>query len=371
MARYRPEPTHSHGSTPRIGVLLVNLGSPEAPTAAAVRPYLKQFLSDPRVVEIPRLAWWPILNLIILNTRPAKSAEKYASIWTDEGSPLRVHTERQAKLLAGFLTEAGHHDLKVDWAMRYGQPSIPERLDALRAAGCDRILVVPLYPQYAGSTVGSVMDEVANSFHAWRNLPELRFVRSYHDDPGYIAALAASVTEHWTKNGQAERLILSFHGVPRFTLDQGDPYHCECHKTARLLAEALDIAPERVMTTFQSRFGKAEWLKPYTQPTLEALPKQGVRSVDIMCPGFSSDCLETLEEIAMECKDAFLTHGGKRFHYIPCLNTRNDWMHALTALVIRHAGHWLDADPHRSTADRQIGKARAVALGAKNGDTAK
>jgi len=366
MARYRPEPAHTHGQTPRTGVLLVNLGSPEAPTAKALRPYLKQFLSDTRVVEIPRLAWWPILNLIILNTRPAKSAEKYASIWMEEGSPLRVHTERQAKILAGYLGEAGHKDWIVRWAMRYGEPSIGHTLDEMRALGCDRILVVPLYPQYAGSTTGSVMDEVARSLLAWRNLPELRFIRSYHDHPGYIEALAASVRRHWQRNGQAERLILSFHGVPRFTLDKGDPYHCECHKTARLLADALGDDGKRIQVTFQSRFGKAEWLQPYTQPTLEAMAREGVQSVDVMCPGFSSDCLETLEEIAMECKEAFLEHGGKQFNYIPCLNEDDVWMAHLRDLVLAHAGHWCADDPRRSTADRSVGADHARKLGAKH-----
>lgn len=364
MARYRPEPAHTHGQSPRTGVLVVNLGTPKAPTAAALRPYLKQFLSDPRVVEIPRLAWWPILNLIILNTRPDKSAHKYATIWTDEGSPLAVHTRRQATLLAGHLGEAGHRDWVVEWAMRYGDPSIPEVLDRMRATGCDRILVVPLYPQYAASTTGSVMDEVARSLLAWRNLPELRFIRSYHDAPGYIEALAASVQRHWQKHGPAERLILSFHGVPRFTLNKGDPYHCECHKTARLLTTALGVPAERVQVTFQSRFGKAEWLQPYTQPTLEALARDGMRTVDVMCPGFAADCLETLEEIAMECKDAFLTHGGQRFSYIPCLNEGEAWIAALTELVLTHAGHWADDAPERSAEARAIGRERAQALGA-------
>ena len=365
MARYRPEPAHTHGQVPRTGVLIVNLGSPTAPTAAAVRPYLKQFLSDTRVVEIPRIAWWPILNLIILNTRPAKSAAKYASIWTDEGSPLRVHTERQAKLLAGHLGEAGHRDWVIEWAMRYGSPSIPAVLDRMRAANCDRILVVPMYPQYAGSTIGSVMDEVARSLLAWRNLPELRFVRGYHDDPGYIKALAASVRRHWKHHGEAEKLLLSFHGVPRSTLDKGDPYHCECQKTGRLLTEELGLSSERVLVTFQSRFGKAEWLKPYTQPTLEAMARRGERSVDIMCPGFAADCLETLEEIAMECKEAFLSKGGERFHYIPCLNEQEDWIASLTHLVLTHAGHWTHDSPERSPAARATGKLRAMALGAK------
>ncbi len=365
MARYRPEPPHTHGETPRTGVLVVNLGSPDAPTAGALRPYLKQFLSDTRAVEIPRLLWWPILNLIILNTRPAKSAEKYASIWTDEGSPLRVHTERQAKILAGCVGEAGHRDWIVHWAMRYGKPSIGAALDDMRALGCDRILIVPMYPQYAGSTTGSVMDEVARSLLAWRNLPEIRFIRSYHDHPGYIAALADSVRHHWQRNGQAERLILSFHGVPRFTLDKGDPYHCECQKTARLLANALGEDGKRIQVTFQSRFGKAEWLQPYTQPTLEALAREGLKSVDVMCPGFSADCLETLEEIAMECKDAFLANGGKQFNYIPCLNENDAWMRTLSELVLEHAGHWATPTEQRGASDRAIGAERAKLLGAK------
>ncbi|WP_230968976.1 ferrochelatase [Nitrogeniibacter aestuarii] len=366
MARYRPEPAHTHGQTPRTGVLLVNLGSPEAPTAKALRPYLKQFLSDTRVVEIPKLIWWPILNLIILNTRPAKSAEKYASIWMDEGSPLRVHTERQAKLLTGHLGEAGHKDWIVRWAMRYGEPSIGRTLDEMRSLGCDRILVVPLYPQYAGSTTGSVMDEVARSLLSWRNLPEMRYIRSYHDQTGYIESLAASVRRHWQRNGQGEHLILSFHGVPRQTLDKGDPYHCECHKTARLLSEALGDDGKRVKVTFQSRFGKAEWLQPYTQPTLEAMARDGVRSVDVMCPGFSSDCLETLEEIAMECKEAFLSNGGKQFNYIPCLNEDAAWIQHLTDLVLAHAGNWRTEDVRRGTSDRSVGAEHARKLGAKH-----
>ncbi len=364
MARYRTEPTYAHGTAGRTGILLANLGTPEAPTAAALRPYLKQFLSDPRVVEIPRLVWWPILNGIILNTRPAKSAKKYASIWMDEGSPLKVHTERQAKLLAGYLVAAGHADVDVAWAMRYGAPSVPDTLDAMRARGCTRILVLPLYPQYAASTTASVIDEVAQCLGHWRNLPEMRFVRSFHDDPGYIAALAQSVRDHWSRNGEADRLLMSFHGVPRRLLELGDPYHCECHKTGRLLAEALALPPERVLVTFQSRFGKAEWLKPYTQPTLESLAAQGVGRVDVMCPGFVSDCLETLEEIGMECKEAFLGAGGKVFHYIPCLNERHDWMDALARIAREHLGNWL-AQPAPEADALAASRQRALELGAK------
>ena len=361
MPQYWQEPAYTHGQAPRTGVLLVNLGTPAAPTAAALRPYLKQFLSDPRVVEIPRPIWWLILNGIILNTRPAKSAKKYASVWTPEGSPLKVHTEKQAKLLAGFLANAGHRDLHVSWAMRYGQPSIRSQLDAMRAAGCTRILVVPLYPQYAASTTATVIDEVANCLRHWRNLPEVRYVRSFGDDPGYIEALAASVRAHWQRNGQADRLVLSFHGIPRRSLDLGDPYHCECYKTGRLLGEALKLAPERLIVSFQSRFGKAEWLKPYTQPTLEELGGSGVGSVDVMCPGFVSDCLETLEEINMECREAFLHAGGKQFSYIPCLNENQPWIEALTTLSLNHLGNWLSiAPPDAASLARQASRAREL-----------
>jgi len=364
MARYRPEPAYAHGAAARTGILLVNLGTPAAPTAAALRPYLKQFLSDPRVVEIPRLVWWPILNGIILNTRPRKSAEKYASIWTDEGSPLKMHTEKQAKLLAGYLGEGGTDGVEVAWAMRYGAPSVPAALERLKAAGCARILVVPLYPQYAASTTASVMDEVARCLLQWRNLPELRYVRSFADDPGYIAALATSVREHWMKHGAGDLLVMSFHGLPRRSLALGDPYHCECHVTARLLADALELPPERWQLTFQSRFGRAEWLKPYTQPTLEALARKGVGRVEVICPGFVADCVETLEEIALECKTAFLGAGGQAFRYIPCLNERHDWLAALTDLTRSHLGNWLDL-PAVPEDELAAARERACAAGAE------
>lgn len=364
MARYWPEPDYAHGSAPRIGILIANLGTPAAPTAAALRPYLKQFLSDPRVVEIPRLIWWPILNGIILNTRPRKSAEKYASIWTDEGSPLKAHTEKQAKLLAGYLHKGGLPDIQVEWAMRYGAPSIPDSLENLKRKGCTRILVIPLYPQFAASTTASVMDEVAHCMTHWRNLPEIRFIRNFHDDPAYIGALAQSVRDHWKENGQGEKLVMSFHGIPRRSLDLGDPYHCECYKTGRLLAEALGLPPERWQLTFQSRFGKAEWLKPYTEPTLETLAHGGLKKVDLICPGFVSDCLETLEEIALECKAAFLGAGGETFHYIPCLNERHDWIDALTHIARTHMGNWLDT-PQADAAQLEAANRRAKELGAK------
>ena len=272
--RYLPEPPHDHGAIAKIGILLVNLGTPEAPTAAALRPYLKEFLSDPRVVELPRPVWWLILHGIVLNTRPRKSAEKYAKIWTAGGSPLKVHTERQANLLRSYLSATTQAPLAVSWAMRYGTPPVDAGLAQLKAQGCDRVLVVPLYPQYAASSTGSSYDAVFAAAAQMRNVPELRLVKHFHDHPGYIEALARSVRDYWTANGRPERLVMSFHGVPRFTLDRGDPYYCECQKTGRLLAEALGLQPEQYVITFQSRFGRAEWLKPYTQDTVEALGRK-------------------------------------------------------------------------------------------------
>ena len=360
MARFAAEPPHRHEAPSLTGVLLVNLGSPEAPTAPALRRYLGEFLADPRVVEIPRAAWLPILHGIVLNTRPKKSAAKYAKIWLPEGSPLAVHTERQAKLLRGRLGQEGLGHIQIDWAMRYGEPSIATRLEALKRQGCNRILVVPLYPQYAASSTASVIDAVAAWQLRTRNLPELRFVRSFHDDPAYIAALAASINAYWMQSGRPDKLVISFHGVPRRSLTLGDPYYCECQKTGRLLAEALGLAADRYLIGFQSRFGAAEWLQPYTQPSLEALARQGTGRVDVVCPGFVADCLETLEEIALEAKAAFLAAGGREFRYIPCLNERDDWIAALAGVVRTQLGHWLTlaGDAGAATA------ARARALGA-------
>lgn len=321
-------------------VLLVNLGTPAAPTPAALRRYLKQFLWDPRVVEIPRPVWWLILNGIILNTRPKKSAEKYAKIWTPEGSPLAAHTQKQAKLLRGALGQTGHQDIRVDWAMRYGEPSIAATLDRLRAAGAERILVLPLYPQYAASTTASVHDDVADWVQRRRNLPELRFVRDYREHPGYIAALARSVLDHWMAHGRPDKLVMSFHGLPRRAVDKGDPYQQECLATGRRLAASLGLKDDQYAITFQSRFGAAEWLQPYTQPTLEDLGRQGTGRVDVVCPGFAADCLETLEEIALECKAAYLAAGGREFHYIPCLNERPDWIAALQDIALTHLAGW-------------------------------
>lgn len=329
----------SPNSSPRTAVVLCNLGTPDAPTPAAVRRYLAEFLGDPRVVEIPRLVWWPILHGIILRTRPAKSAAKYASIWRSEGSPLALYTERQALLLRGWLGEAGHR-VVVRHAMRYGQPAIGRVLDELMAQGVRRVLVLQAYPQYSCTTSASVIDAV----NAWcgrqRSIPELRFVNSYCEDAGYIGALAESVRAHWQANGRAARLVMSFHGVPERTRTLGDPYHDQCQATARLLATALGLQEEQYQVTFQSRFGKAKWLEPYTEPTLVAMARGGTRSVDLMCPGFTSDCLETLEEIDQEAREAFLGAGGERFSYIPCLNDNRPWISALSALAQRNLAGW-------------------------------
>jgi len=366
-----PEPPYTHGSPSKTGVLLVNLGTPDAPTAAAVKVYLKQFLSDPRVVEIPRLVWWLILNGIILNTRPKQSAEKYALVWTQDGSPLRFHTERQAKLVLGLMGEQlktkGLAIPLVDYAMRYGNPSIASVMQGMKRQGCERILVLPLYPQYAASTTASTFDAVFAELGKMRNVPAIRTIKHYHDDPRYIAALAKNVRDYWQKNGRAELLVMSFHGLPRFSLDKGDPYHCECHKTGRLLAEALGLSQAQYRVTFQSRFGKAEWLKPYTAATLAELGQQKPSSqkplrVDVVCPGFVADCLETLEEIAIEGKATFIAAGGGEFNYIPCLNEREDWIATLTEIALENLGGWLNAE--KSTEELAQSRQRATALGA-------
>lgn len=366
--RFNQEPSYKHVAPASTAVVLVNLGTPDAPTAAAVRPYLKQFLSDPRVVEIPGAVWWFILNGIILPFRSGKSAQKYASIWTKEGSPLKVHTEKQTILLRGFLGERGH-EVQVAYAMRYGNPSLPQVLENLKADGCDRILILPAYPQYSGTTTASTFDAVVDHYRNVRNMPELRFVKHYHDHEGYIQALKKSVLAHWEAYGRPDKLIMSFHGVPKRTLMLGDPYHCECRKTARLLAAQLGLANEQYLVAFQSRLGKAEWLQPYTAPTLQKLAKEGIKRVDVICPGFISDCLETLEEIEIEARRDFLTAGGKAFHYIPCLNESSSWIDALAGIAEQHMMGW----PTRITSherdirkkDGDIARAEAMRLGAK------
>ncbi|MEJ5988520.1 ferrochelatase [Ramlibacter sp. PS3R-8] len=360
----RPAPArvHAHGQAPVTAVLFCNLGTPDAPTPGAVRRYLAEFLSDPRVVEIPRAVWLPLLHGVILPFRSSRSAAKYATVWTKDGSPLKVWTERQARRLQGWLGEHGHN-VRVAYAMRYGNPSMASQLDALADAGATRILVLPAYPQYSGTTTASVIDAVAQWSATRRHVPELRFVNRYHDDRGYLQALAQRIQRHWNEHGRGEHLVMSFHGVPERTLHLGDPYHCECRKTARLLAEWLGLEPSQYSVTFQSRFGKAKWLEPYTEPTLVAMARKGTKSVDVVCPGFTSDCLETLEEIAQEARDAFLHAGGQAFRYIPCLNDDDAWITALGKIAQQHLAGW----PTQAAPDAQALAAqqqRAVALGA-------
>ena len=353
---YKPEPPHRHGQRKKVAILLVNLGTPEAPTATALKPYLREFLSDPRVVEIPRLPWWLILNAFILTTRPAESAKKYAKIWTPEGSPLKVHTERQAKLLASKM-----EGTIVDHAMRYGNPSVESKLDELKALGCDRVLILPLYPQYAASSSGTVYDAVFSATKCMRNPPEIRIIKHFHDHPGYIAALAENISNYWKVHGEPEKLVMSFHGVPRRTLDLGDPYHCECQKTARLVAKALGLDEDRYIVSFQSRFGRAKWLEPYTVEVLEKLGKEKCGRVDVACPGFVSDCLETLEEIDMEVRTSFLNAGGGQFRYIPALNESEGWMRALADIAQENLQGWNFPESEDPAA-----RERALKMGAKD-----
>jgi ferrochelatase len=359
---FQPEPKFRHGQSARTAVLLVNLGTPDQPTAAALRRYLGEFLSDPRVVEIPRLVWMPILHGIILRTRPARSAAKYASVWMPEGSPLAVWTQRQTEAVARALADRGH-TLLVRHAMRYGNPGIPAVMDDLRKEGVTRVLVLPLYPQYAAATTASVADKLLQWATQARRMPELRFINEYPDDAGYIAALAEKVRSHWAEHGRAERLVLSFHGVPHRSLILGDPYHCQCHKTGRLLAQSLGLSKDELLLTFQSRFGKAKWLEPYTEPTLKALAAAGVKSVDVMCPGFVADCLETLEEIAQEAHEAFIEAGGQQFRYIACLNDQPSWITALANLAERHLQGW-DTREHPDIATLALQRDKALAMGA-------
>ncbi|MDT3376618.1 ferrochelatase [Labrys neptuniae] len=343
LASALPVPAdHPVAASGRIGVLLVNLGTPDAPTYWPMRRYLKEFLSDRRVIEVSRLLWWPLLNGIILTTRPGKSGAKYASIWdkAENASPLLVITRRQTEKLAE--TFAADSRLTVDFAMRYGNPSIASRIDALRAKGCDRILIVPLYPQYAAATSATVCDKAFEHLMTLRWQPAVRIAPQWHDDPVYIEALANSVRQSLAKlDFEPEVLLASFHGVPKNYLIQGDPYYCFAMKTGRLLREALGFSEDRFKITFQSRFGKEEWLKPYTDETVEGLAKSGVKRLAIVAPGFVADCLETLEELGEENKEIFQHNGGERFAYLPCLNDSPEGQRVLEHVVGRELQGWV------------------------------
>jgi ferrochelatase len=330
----QPTEPASRGASP--GVLLVNLGTPDAPTAWAVRRYLREFLWDPRVVQIPRPLWFLILYFLVLPFRPAKTARKYAAIWRPDGSPLRIYLERQAQLLRGYLGQRLKKPVPVVGAMRYGKPSIAAGLKELRERGSDRILVIPLYPQYAGSTTASAEDALAKALKKWRPAPAVKVVRDFHNHGAYVKAIAKSVNEYWMKHGRPDRLLISFHGIPRAMVDRGDPYEAQCLESGRLIGAELGWMDQRTQVTFQSRFGAAEWLKPYTAATLAALGREGVGRVDVICPGFAADCLETLEEIAIEGKATFMNAGGKEFHYIPTTNDAPAWMTALTIIAMEN-----------------------------------
>lgn len=338
--KFKGSPAFTHQQNDKIGVLITNLGTPKAPTAKELRVYLKEFLSDPRVVEVPRVIWWFILNFIILRIRPRRSAKSYKSVWTDKGSPLMFHTQHQAEALRKNLHADWGDDLILNFAMRYGSPSIESVLDNMLQQGVRKLLVLPLYPQYSASTVASTFDAVAAVFKRRRWLPELRFINHYHDFEPYIHSAAEHIQQHWHAHGRADKLIFSYHGLPMRYLHSGDPYHCECYKTSRLIAEALGLNKDGYLTTFQSRFGREEWLKPYTDETLKSLPGQGCKSVQIFCPGFAADCLETIEEIGVENRSYFLSSGGEHYEYIDALNAEPRHIDALGKLIRQHLQGW-------------------------------
>lgn len=364
MSDYLGQSRFRHDQPLRAGVLLTNLGTPQSPTPGALRRYLREFLSDPRVVEFPRVAWWLILNLVILNIRPARSARAYRSIWTEQGSPLLANTRALAQSLTEQLDTRFPQRPLLKIAMRYGQPSIASALREMHEAQVHRLLVLPMYPQYSASTTGSTFDAVSRELSRWRWVPELRFVGGYHDHDLYIDAVAERIRRAWQDKPRGQLLLMSFHGVPRRFLLQGDPYHCQCQATARLLAERLELSQDRWMVVFQSRFGREPWLGPYCDETLKSLPSQSVRSVDVVCPGFSMDCLETLEEIEIRNRELFQESGGESLQYIPCLNDEPAHRELMLKLVEQHTLGWNEferpVDP--GALDRR--RERATAMGA-------
>ena len=361
--RYKGVENFDHARTEKLGVLITNLGTPDAPTPSALRRYLGEFLADPRVVEVPRLIWWFILHGVILRIRPPRSAKAYQKIWNEEGSPLLKHTADQCKKIRHRLQAKYGDNIEVGFAMRYGNPSISKELDRLSAAGVRKLVVLPLYPQYSASTSASTFDAIAQDFNKRRWLPDFRFISHYHDFPAYIEAMATHIEVYWSKHGRSQKLILSYHGIPLKYLKNGDPYHCECYKSSRLLAERLGLGDDEYLTTFQSRFGREEWLRPYTDGTLKSLPGQGVESVDVFCPGFSSDCLETIEEIDEENRDYFIEAGGKNFRYISALNSTDGHIKALVDLIEQNISGW--TIPENDRKDLEMRKQRATALTAE------
>ena len=337
---YKGNPKYEHDTPCCTGILITNLGTPDNPTASAVRKYLAEFLSDSRVIELPKFLWWFILHGIILRIRPSQSAKAYKKIWTENGSPLLSISSMQVEGLKKILAKKIQGPIRIELAMRYGNPSIKSGLKKLQASNSKRILILPLYPQYSSATTGSTFDAVVDELKKWRWLPEIRMVNHYHDHPGYIDTLANSIMSYWTDNKKPQKLLFSFHGLPKHYFLAGDPYHCECHKTARLVAEKLKLNEEEWSVTFQSRFGPKEWLQPYTDTTLISLANSGIKSVNIICPGFSADCLETLEEINIQNRDFFIDAGGESFDYIPALNEHPDHLELLCNIILQHAIGW-------------------------------
>jgi protoporphyrin/coproporphyrin ferrochelatase len=354
--RYVSSPDFRHDGAERIGVLLVNSGTPNSLNVADVRRFLRKFLSDPRVVELPRALWLPLLHAFILPTRPYQSARKYEKIWTQNGSPLMSFSQQLKTALAGTLAQRVLAPLSIELAMLYSDPSVPDALARLRESGAQRILVLPLFPQYCGSSTAAVYDQVMAELRSWRWLPELRFIAEYHDHPGYIEALRASVAQHWDAHGRTSHLLMSFHGIPEAYFHRGDPYFCKCQKTARLLADELMLHDEEWSVSFHSRFGRGKWLKPYTSDVVTELPQRGIESVTVVCPGFSMDCLETLEEIDMENRERFLTAGGRKYLYVPSLNARQEHARFLAGLIAEHCQGWT----HVELGYRPAGAARGA-----------
>jgi len=347
MPRPRADSDPARATPVQTGVLLVNLGTPDAPTAAALRPYLAEFLGDRRVIDYPRWRWWPVLHGVILRLRPRRSAHAYARIWTPRGSPLRVYSEALTGALQAELDRQRPGAFRLALAMRYGEPSVARQIDRLQAGGARRLLVLPLYPQYSATSTGSVIDAVADAYKALRWPPELRLVNDYHDDPAHIEALATNIERWWAEHSRGERLLLSFHGIPQRYVREGDPYLEQCLATAHLLRRRLGLDETQLQVSFQSRVGREPWLQPYTDATVRRLAAEGVKKLDVACPGFAADCLETLEEVAMQNRDFFVGAGGETLRYIPALNDSAEQVRSLAALVLRHAQGWLPAAAER------------------------
>ena len=362
MVDYLGDSSHQHGSASRIGVLVANLGTPDGPDASSVRRFLAEFLWDPRVVEAPRLIWWLALHGVILRIRPSKSAHAYQQIWTPEGSPLLVHSSALTQRIKEALQP--RWNAAVALGMSYGSPSIPQALEELRRQGAQRIVVLPLYPQYSGTTTASVFDRVTNQLQRWRWVPELRFINSYHDDAGYIDALAASIDQHW-RTHEKNHLLFSFHGIPKSYVDAGDPYYGESMKTARLVAERLSLGEKDWSVSFQSQVGRQEWLRPYTDERLLEFARSGPKRVTLVCPGFATDCLETLEEIALRNRQLFLEAGGEAYDYVPALNSSDAHVTTPTRVIERHMQGW-DDQSRNSPAQAEATRQRALRAGAQH-----